>query len=308
MKILGDVLESRGGNPFVRLNRVVPPRHGDVFVQLEYLNPSGSIKDRIAAFMIEEAEKRGELRPGSRIVAATSGNTGIALALAGAVKGYEVTIVMPEQASEERRKVLSALGADIVLIPGGATCLEKCLAKVRELTESDSRVWVPGQFTSEDNIRAHMETTGPETVKAVGEDLGAYVAGIGTGGTLMGVARYLKKRGINAQIVAVEPEESAVFSGGCKGEHCIEGIGDGIIPDIVSRDSITRVEKIPEREALQMAKMLMKREGIMGGISAGANVAAAIRVAGDLGEGSKVATIIPDTCMRYFSTQLFNGF
>ncbi len=306
MKVLDNVLQSRCGNPLVRLNRVVPEGCAQVLVQLEFRNPSGSVKDRIAAFMIEEAEKRGELKPGDRICEVSSGNTGISMALAGAVKGYSVTIFMPELASEERRKVLEALGADIILVPGGPSNVPLALKKLEEMKKTQ-KIWVPGQFSSQDNIKAHFTTTGPEIVSMAGRDIGAFVAGVGTGGTLMGVAEYLKKEGIDAQIVAVEPAESCVLSGGEKGDHCIEGIGDGLIPDIVSADLITRIEKVPEEEALEMARLLMRKEGILGGVSAGANAVAAIRVAKDIGEKGKVVSLIPDTAMRYFSTPLFGN-
>ncbi len=213
MKVLENVLQSRFGNPLVRLNRVVPEGCADILVQLEYRNPSGSVKDRIAAFMIEEAEKRGELKPGDRICEVSSGNTGISIALAGAVKGYPVTIMMPEQASDERKKILQALGAEIILIPGGPSNVPEALRKLEEMKKTE-RVWVPGQFSSRDNIMAHFKTTGPEIVSMAGRDIGAFVAGVGTGGTLMGVAEYFKSEGIAAQIVAVEPAESCVLSGG----------------------------------------------------------------------------------------------
>lgn len=305
MRVVSNILELCGNTPMIKLNRIVPPDFANVYAKLEYFNPTGSVKDRIAAYMIEEAEKRGELRPGYRIVEATTGNTGIAFALAGAMKGYRVTIVMPEGMSEERKKILRALGAEIIYTPGSETDVDKCIKKVKEIQKSDSRVWVPSQFTSMDNVLAHEKTTGPECVEQVGRDISAFVAGIGSGGTLMGVARYFRKEGINAEIVAVEPEECSVIKKGKKGPHRIEGIGDGFIPEIVDTNLISRVELVSDTEAIEMARRLAKEEGILCGISAGANVTAAIRIAKGLGRGRNVVTIIPDTGMRYFSTDLY---
>ncbi|MDH7509091.1 MAG: cysteine synthase A [Methanomassiliicoccales archaeon] len=305
MKVVSSILELRGNTPMIKLNRVVPPSFANIYAKLEYFSPTGSVKDRIAAYMIEEAEKRGELKPGYRIVEATTGNTGIAFALAGAMKGYRVTIVMPEGMSDERKKILRALGAEIIYTPGSETDVDKCIKKVREIQESDSRVWVPSQFTSMDNVLAHETTTGPECVEQIGRNIDAFVAGVGSGGTLMGVARYFKKVGINANIVAVEPEECSVIKKGNKGPHRIEGIGDGFIPEIVDTKLITRVELVSDTEAIEMARRLAREEGILCGISAGANVAASIRIAEELGVGKNVVTIIPDTGMRYFSTDLF---
>lgn len=299
------LLTSIGNNPILKLNRIVPEDCADVYVQLEYLNPSGSVKDRIAKYMVEKAEERGYLRPGDRIVEATSGNTGIAFAMIGAIKGYKVTIVMPEQMSKERKSLIEALGAEIICTPGCGSDVGLALQKVEEIRKGDPRAWVPGQFTSEDNALAHETSTGPELVSGVGRDISAFIAGVGTGGTLMGVANYFRKEGINAQIVAVEPAESAVMTGGEKGCHQIEGIGDGFIPPLMNMGVVTRVESIPSDEAIETTLLLMREEGIMGGISTGANVAAAIRVAKDLGPGKKVVTLAPDSCSRYFSTSLF---
>jgi cysteine synthase A len=305
MRPVPRLLSSIGNNPVVKLTNIVPERCAEVHVLLDYLNPSGSVKDRIAKYMVERAEERGDLHPGDRIVEATSGNTGIAFAMIGAVKGYKVTIVMPEQMSKERKALIEALGADIVCTPGCGSDVGLALAKVNEIRANDPKVWVPDQFSSEDNSRAHEATTAPELVRGVGRDISAFVAGVGTGGTLMGVARYFQKEHIDAEIVAVEPAESAVMSGGEKGCHQIEGIGDGFIPPLMKMDVVDRVEVIASDEAIQMSLMLMREEGIMGGISTGANVAAAIRVAEDLGPGRKVVTLAPDSCTRYFSTALF---
>jgi len=305
MKVADSILDTRCNTPMVRLRRIVPEDCAEILAKIEFFGPSGSVKDRIAAFMIEEAEKRGDLKPGYRIVEATTGNTGIAFALAGLVKGYRVTIVMPKEMSEERKKVLRAYGADIVFTPGSETAVDKCVEKVGEIRASDSKVWVPGQFTSFDNVRAHQRTTGPEILKQAGRSIDAFVAGVGSGGTLMGVARCFKEERINARIVAVEPAECAVMSGGCSGPHRIEGIGDGFVSGIVDMNLVTDIEVVGDGDAIAMARRLAREEGILGGISSGANAAAAINVGRRLGKGKKVVTLIPDTGMRYFSTDLF---
>jgi len=305
MKIIESILDARYHTPMVRLRRIVPKDCAEVLAKIEFFGPSGSVKDRIAAFMIEEAEKRGDIKPGHRIVEATTGNTGIAFALAGLMKGYRVTIVMPEGMSEERKKVLRAYGAEIVFTPGSETEVDICVEKVEEIRSADSKVWVPGQFTSLDNVRAHRNTTGPEIIEQAGRDVDAFVAGVGSGGTLMGVASCFKEEGISARIVAVEPEECAVMSGGRGGPHRIEGIGDGFIPDIVDMNLITDIEVVSDEDAITMARRLAREEGILGGISSGANIAAAINFGRRLGKGKKVVTLIPDTGMRYFSTDLF---
>jgi cysteine synthase A len=301
------LLNFTGHNPIVKLNKVVKEDSADIYVLLDYFNPSGSVKDRIAVFMIEEAERRGDLKPGDRIVEATSGNTGISLAMVGAVKGYRVTIVMPEQMSEERRMLIKGLGAEIITTPGCGSDVGLALEKVEEIRRSDPRAWVPDQFSSRDNINAHVATTGPELVEGVGRDIAAFVAGVGTGGTIMGVARYLEQVGIKAEIVGVEPSESPAMAGGKAGKHGIEGIGDGFIPQLMNMGKVTRVEGVSTQQSIDCTLRLMREEGIMGGISTGANVIAAMRVAKDLGPGKKVVTIAPDSCSRYFSTELFKG-
>lgn len=305
MKIADSILDLRFNTPMVRLTRIVPRGCAEVLAKLEFLSPSGSVKDRIALYMIEQAERRGELKPGYRIVEATTGNTGIAFALAGMLKGYRVTIVMPEGMSDERKKILRAYGADLVFTAGTETAVDECVRKVEDIRRSQNDVWIPGQFKSQDNVRAHQTTTGPEIVKQVGRDVDAFVAGVGSGGTLIGVAKHFKESGIDAEIVAVEPAECAVMSGGRNGPHRIEGIGDGFIPEIVDMTLINGVEVVSDAEAIEMARRLAREEGILAGISSGANVAAAIAVAERLGKGKRVVTVIPDTGMRYFSTDLF---
>jgi len=304
-RIADSILDARCDTPMVRLHKVVPKDSAEILAKIEFFGPSGSVKDRIAAFMIERAEERGDLRPGYRIVEATTGNTGIAFALAGLVKGYPVTIVMPQGMSEERKKILRAYGAEVLFTSGSETDVDKCLEMVNRIRASDDKVWVPGQFTSTDNVLAHEMTTGPEIVRQAGKNIDAFVAGVGSGGTLMGVARHFMKEGIGARIVAVEPEECAILSGGRNDRHRIEGIGDGFIPEIVDSDLIDDIETVRDSDAIAMARRLAGEEGVLCGISSGANVVAALRSGRRLGKGGRVVTLIPDTGMRYFSTDLF---
>ncbi len=304
MKIADNILELRNNTPMLRLRRVPEEGLADVLVKLEFFSPGASVKDRIAPFMIEQAEERGELKPGYRIVEASTGNTGIAFSLAAAVKGYPITIVMPEGMSDERKKVMEAYGADMVYTPGAESDVDKALDKAQELIEEDEKTWMPAQFDSKDNVIAHQTTTGPEIIEQAGEDIGAFVAGVGTGGTLMGVALHFREQGLDSRIVAVEPAGCPTLTKGEWGIHAIEGIGDGFVPQILDVDVIDRIEVVTDDEAIQMAKRLAREEGILCGISSGANVVAALRQAEELGE-DKVVTMIPDTGMRYFSTNLF---
>ena len=305
MRVANHILELRSDTPMVRLRRIVPSSGAEVLAKIEFFNPSGSVKDRIALFMIEEAERRGELKPGYRIVEASTGNTGIAFSLAAAIKGYPITIVMPERMSEERKMVMAAYGAEMVFTPGSEVGVDRAMAKAKEILASDERSWMPGQFENLDNVRAHQLTTGPEIVEQAGRDLKGFVAGVGSGGTLTGVAKHLKEEGIDAQIVAVEPEGCSALLDDEKGDHRIEGIGDGFVPDVMDTDLITRVEVVPDEEAIIMARRMAREEGILCGISSGANLVASLRIAEELGPGDKVVTMVPDTGMRYFSTDLF---
>ncbi|MFP4545803.1 MAG: cysteine synthase A [Methanomassiliicoccales archaeon] len=305
MEIANHILELRYNTPMLRLRRVVPEGYADVLVKLEFLSPSSSVKDRIALFMIEEAERRGELKPGYRIVEASTGNTGVAFALAATIKGYPITIVMPEGMSQERKMVMRAYGADIVYTPGAESDVDKSLEKAKRMIEEDDRTWMPGQFQSQDNVLAHQRTTGPEIVRQAGDEIGAFVAGVGSGGTLTGVARYLRGEGMDTIITAVEPAACPTLTTGEWGSHAIEGIGDGFIPEILETELIDRVEVVTDEESMEMARRLAREEGVLCGISSGANLTAALRIAEELGEKEKVVTMAPDTGMRYFSTSLF---
>jgi len=305
MKVANHILELSGNTPKVRLRRIVPESGADILAKLEFFNPSASVKDRIALYMIEEAEKRGELKPGYRIVEASTGNTGIAFSLAAAIKGYPITIVMPDRMSEERKMVMTAYGAELVFTPGTEVNVDRAMVKAKEILTSDDRTWMPGQFENIDNVKAHQLTTGPEVVEQAGRGLRAFVAGVGSGGTLMGTARHLKEEGIEARIVAVEPEGCSAILHDQKGDHRIEGIGDGFIPKVMDIELISSVEIVSDEEAIAMARRMAMEEGILCGISSGANLIAALRVAEEMGPGDKVVTMVPDTGMRYFSTDLF---
>jgi len=305
MKVAENVLELIGSTPMVKLNKTTKGVEATVLAKLEFLNPSGSIKDRIAKHMIESAEKKGILKPDSVIAVATTGNTGIAFAMAAAVKGYKMIVVMPKEMSGERRKMILAYGAEIVFTPGCESDVDKSIKKVEEMTRKNPKIWVADQFTNIDNVVAHRETTAREILAQTGGKVDAFVAGVGTGGTLTGVAELLKKEIPNVRIVAVEPAECAVLSGGKKGPHRIEGIGDGFVPKILRLDLIDEVIAVPDKEAIKMSRRLAKEEGIFAGISSGANVSAALRVAGSLGEEKTVVTVLPDSGQRYFSTDLY---
>lgn len=305
MKVAENVLELIGSTPMVKLNKTTKSVEATVLAKLEFLNPSGSIKDRIAKHMIESAEKKGILKPDSVIAVATSGNTGIAFAMAAAVKGYKMIVVMPKEMSGERRKMILAYGAEIVFTPGCESDVDKSIKKVEEMARKNPKIWVADQFTNIDNVVAHRETTAREILAQTGGKVDAFVAGVGTGGTLTGVAELLKKEIPNVRIVAVEPAECAVLSGGKKGPHRIEGIGDGFVPKILRLDLIDEVIAVPDEEAIKMSRRLAREEGIFAGISSGANVSAALRVAGSLGEEKAVVTVLPDSGQRYFSTDLY---
>ncbi|OUM99055.1 MAG: cysteine synthase A [Paenibacillaceae bacterium ZCTH02-B3] len=308
-KIVNNITEVIGDTPLVRLNRVVPEGAAEIYVKLEFQNPGGSVKDRIAISMIEEAEKRGEIKPGvTTIVEPTSGNTGIGLAMVAAAKGYRAVLVMPETMSIERRNLLRAYGAELVLTPGSEG-MNGAVKKAEEIVASNPNYFMPQQFKNPDNVKIHRETTGPEIVEAIDSldgKLDAFVAGVGTGGTISGAGEVLRKRWPNIKIYAVEPAASPLLSGGKPGPHKIQGIGANFIPDILNREIYDGVITVENEEAFETARAVARKEGILCGISSGAAIHAAIRVAKELGAGKRVVAVVPSNGERYLSTPLFN--
>ena len=298
-----DVLDLVGNTPVVELARINDTQ-SSILAKLEALNPSGSIKDVMALYMIAIAERNGVLRPGSQIIEATSGNTGISFAMIAPLKGYKFVAVMPEHMSKERRQMMQAFGAEIILT------LEKegfvgALERLEQLAKESRSAWLPRQFDNPDNIAAHREITGKRILEEIGDRIDVFVAGVGTGGTLMGVAEALRGVYRDVKIVAVEPAESAVMSGGKPGSHTIQGIGPGFIPSLVNMDLVDEVIKVKSNDASDMTRRLIREEGLMVGVSSGANVFAALQVAQKSGKGKTIVTILPDRGERYLSMNLF---
>ncbi len=289
-----------GNTQLLKLQKIVPEQAADVYVKLESRNPGGSVKDRIGLAMIVDAEKQGRLQPGGTIIEPTSGNTGIALAMVAAQRGYQCILTMPETMSVERRKLLELFGAEIVLTPGPEG-MKGAIAKATEILQQTSNSFMPQQFENPANPEVHRQTTAQEVWSGTDGQIDAFVCGVGTGGTISGVADVLKKRKSTVNIVAVEPEESPVISGGQHSPHKIQGIGAGFIPKNLDVDLLDDIEKVNSDEALLMRRRLFEEEGIMAGISSGASVCAAIRVAQRLGAGKTVVTVIHDTGERYLS-------
>lgn len=307
-RIVQSVTDLIGDTPLVRLNRLVPEGSAEIYVKLEYQNPGASVKDRIAISMIEVAEAEGLIKPGDTIVEPTSGNTGIGLALVAAAKGYNAILVMPETMSIERRNLLRAYGASLVLTPG-AEGMNGAVRKAEELVAENPGYFMPQQFKNQANVKVHRETTGPEIVEAINSldgKLDAFVAGIGTGGTISGTGEVLKAAFPNIKIVAVEPAGSPILSGGNPGPHKIQGIGANFIPDILNREIYDQIITIENDEAFEYARRAAKEEGILCGISSGAAISAALKVAKELGAGKRVIAIVPSNGERYLSTPLFN--
>lgn len=299
------ILDSIGRTPTVHLQRVTADSSADIYVKLEYYSPSGSLKDRIYRAMIEEAEKRGELRPGMTLLECSTGNAGIACAFIAAVKGYRCIIVMPEGMSEERKKMDRAYGAELVFTPGGESDVDLALRKLQEIRESaPEKYWVPAQFDNPDNVEAHYRSTGPELWEQLGGEVDAYVATQGTGGALTGIGRYLRERNPRVELFAVEPAECPLLSRRKWGSHRIEGIGDGFVPRVLDLSQLTGVVTTTSDEALVMARRLAKEEGIFCGISSGSNVAAALKLARQRASLKRIATMINDSGQRYFTTEL----
>lgn len=302
-RIANSITELIGQTPIVKLNRLTDDNSADVYVKLEYMNPGSSVKDRIALAMIENAEKKGLLKQGDTIIEPTSGNTGIGLAMVAAAKGYRAILVMPETMSMERRNLLRAYGAELVLTPGSEG-MGGAIQKAVELAKENG-YFLPQQFENEANPEVHRQTTGKEIVAQMGDQLDGFIAGVGTGGTITGVGEVLREAYPSIKIYAVEPVESAVLSGGEKGPHKIQGIGAGFVPKILNTDVYDEIIQVTGDDAFAYARRVAKEEGILGGISSGAAIYAALQVAKKLGKGKRVLAIIPSNGERYLSTPLY---
>lgn len=309
--IYSDILAAIGHTPVIRLNHMTAAGDAEIVVKYEGINIGGSIKTRTAFNMINEAEKKGLISPERTIlVEPTSGNQGIGLALVGAVRGYQVKIVMPDSVSEERGKLMRQYGAEVVLIHDNGDigkCIADCLARAEQMAAEDERVFIPQQFENPDNPLVHKYHTGVEILEQVEGPIHGFCSGVGTGGTISGIGAVLKNQYPEITIWAVEPQNAAILSGGSIGTHLQMGIGDGLIPKNLNTEIYDDICIVSDEEALQTAKDLARKEGILCGISSGSNVAAAIRLARQLGSGKRVVTILPDTGERYFSTPLFEN-
>ena len=305
MTIYQNIAELVGNTPIVKLNSIVPEDAAEVYVKLEAFNPGSSVKDRIALAMIEEAEAQHIIKPGDTIVEPTSGNTGIGLAWVGAAKGYKVIIVMPETMSIERRKIIQAYGAELVLTPGSEG-MKGAIAKANQIAE-ERNGWVPLQFANPANPKVHEDTTGQEILAAFGETgLDAFVSGVGTGGTVSGVSHVLKKANPNVQVYVVEADESAVLSGEAPGPHKIQGISAGFVPETLDTNAYDHIIRVKSDDALSTGRLIGGKEGFLVGISSGAAIYAAIQVAKQLGKGKKVLAVLADNGERYLSTALYD--
>ena len=297
------MLDLIGNTPLVRLRRVIPEGSAEVLGKMESLNPAGSIKHRIALSMIEDAEERGLLKPGDTIVEPTSGNTGVGLAMVAAIKGYRLILTMPEDMSVERRKLFSRYGAKLVLTPA-IEGISGAVYAAQELVEKNPGYFMPQQFINPANPEVHRRTTAREILRATAGRLDAFVAGVGTGGTITGVGEVLKELDPRILVVAVEPARSPVLGGGKAGLHAIQGIGASFVPGVLNREVVDEIIAVRDEDALEMTRRLTREEGLLVGISAGANVHASLVVARRLGAGKRVVTILPDTGERYLSVNL----
>lgn len=303
MRVANSINELIGETPIVKLNRLVEEDMADVYLKLEYMNPGSSVKDRIALAMVETAEKNGTLKPGDTIIEPTSGNTGIGLAMVAAAKGYKLIVSMPETMSMERRNLLRAYGAEIELTPG-AEGMNGAVKRAEELAK-EKGYFMPQQFKNDANPEVHRLTTGPEIVKQMGDQLDAFIAGIGTGGTITGAGEVLKENFPSIKIYAVEPADSPILAGGKPGPHKIQGIGANFVPDVLNTTIYDEIIHVQNEEAFDFARRAAREEGILGGISSGAAIFAALKVAKELGKGKKVLAIIPSNGERYLSTPLY---
>lgn len=307
--VYDNILDAMGNTPVIKLNRMVDDDSADVYVKYEGINVGGSIKSRTAYNMILEAERQGIIGSDTIIVEPTSGNQGIGLALIGAVRGYRVVIIMPDSVSEERRKLVKHYGAEVILVHDDGDigkCIQECLNTAVRMQEENPDVYIPQQFENPANPLVHKYHTGVEILEQMGRPIHGFCAGIGTGGTISGIGEVLKALNPDIEIWAVEPENAAILAGGNIGTHLQMGIGDGLIPGNLNMDIYSNIFIVTDEEALQSAKDLARKEGIMCGISSGTNVFAAIKLAKKLGKGKTVVTVLPDTAERYFSTPLFD--
>ena len=296
-----------GNTPLVELTKIEKELglEAKILAKLEYFNPAGSVKDRIARAMIDEAEKSGRLKPGSVIIEPTSGNTGIGLASVAAARGYRIIIVMPETMSVERRQLMAAYGAELVLTEG-AKGMKGAIAKAQELADETENSFIPGQFVNEANPKAHFETTGPEIYEDTDGEVDIFVAGVGTGGTVTGTGQYLKSKKPEVKVVAVEPETSPVLSQGKAGSHKIQGIGAGFVPDVLDTSVYDEIIPVADNDAFETGRLIGRKEGVLVGISSGAAVYAAIQLAKrPENKGRNIVVLLPDTGDRYLSTPLF---
>ena len=307
--VYDNVLEAIGNTPMIRLHHMTGPEDAEILVKYEAVNIGGSIKTRTAYHMISQAEKQGKIGPDTILVEPTSGNQGIGIALVGAVKGYQVRIIMPDSVSEERRKLISHYGAQLVLVHDEGdigACIAKCMEVAAQMEKEDPRVFIPQQFVNPDNPAVHRLHTAEEILKQVEDPIHGFCSGVGTGGTSTGIGETLKGRVPDIEIWAVEPENAAILSGGSIGTHLQMGIGDGLIPDNLNTEIYQHVCIVTDDEALGAARRMASEEGILCGISSGSNIAAAVKLAQKLGKGKTVVTVLPDTGERYFSTPLFH--
>ena len=299
---VASILDLIGNTPMVSLSKVVEKNYARVLAKLEMFNPGGSVKDRIALNMIEQAEKKGLLKPGSVIVEPTSGNTGIGLAIVGTVKGYKVILTMPEAMSQERIQILQSFGAEVILTSAKEGMIG-AVEKAREIVATMKDAFMPQQFMNPDNPAMHRKTTAKEILKDTDGEVDAFVAGVGTGGTITGVGEVLKKHNPKVRIVAVEPKNSSILSGGKPGPHMIQGIGAGFIPTVLNREIIDEIVTVDDHEAYEMAKRVSREEGIFAGLSSGAACAGALKIAKSLGPNKTVVTLFPDSGERYLSVE-----
>ena len=305
--IYKSVQELVGHTPLLELTHIEKEYNltAKILVKLEYFNPAGSVKDRIAKQMIEEAEDAGTLKPGSVIVEPTSGNTGIGLSMIAQTKGYKSIIVMPESMSIERRKLMKAYGSELVLTPA-KDGMKGAIAKAKEIVENTPNAWTPGQFTNQANVHAHYKTTGPEIWQDTDGNVDILIAGVGTGGTITGTGTYLKEKNPQLEVIAVEPADSPVLAGGKPGAHKIQGIGAGFVPDVLNQNIYDRIVHVTNEDAIENGKLISKKEGVLVGISSGAAVWTAIQEAKrEENSGKTIVAILPDSGDRYLSTPLF---